>query len=727
MRLARLLTTAATLFCPPMGYAWAQDQDPPAEGAEEQQAEGAASGGVQEMIVTAQRRAERQQDVPITISALTGDDALASGIRTSNDLAFAVPGLNATRTTQATNLFIRGIGTAGGATGQDAAVAVFVDGVYMPSMAASTFSLNNIERVEVLKGPQGTLYGRNATGGAVNVITREPSETPALRAEIGYGNLNTIEGSFYGTTGIADGIALDLAGYYRDQGDGFGRNGTTGNDVNQTEDFAIRSRLGIRFSPDVRLTLSADYSYTGGSIADAFRPIPSSTLLDGTVGYNGGFYDVRSEFDPFISTRLYGGYARLDWEFGAFNFVSLTALRYQDGFQRIDVDATAIPLIDARLFNSDEQFTQEFQLGYTSDTINGVFGVYYLDSVNRYDPFQIFGLAVAPLNRAITEAVQDTESIAVYGQVTWEFLPQTNLTLGARYTRDVRDLTALITGELPGGTIIPLAPSIAATAEFEKPTWRIALDHRFSPQVMIYASYSRGFKSGVFNLTAPGDPAVQPETLDAFEFGIKNDLFDRRLRLNGAVFYYTYDNIQLTQIEGTVQRLLNAATAEVSGLDVDFAAVLSDRLTVSGGFTYLNHEYTRFPGAPISTPVVGGGNAIIAGDASGNRLVLVPDWTANIAVNYTAPLFGGELAANVSYAYNDGFFWAADNRVREDAFHLFNTQLMWTAPNQRYHVRVFARNLFDEEYLIQVNENNTGDIGSPAPGRTFGVAFGVNF
>lgn len=720
-------TAIVTAAC--ASQASAQDAPQPAEtpGTPAGDSQVGDEGGIADIVVTAQRRAENLQDVPISVSAVTGEDAQAQGILTSNDLQFAVPGLNITRTTSATNIFVRGIGTAGGATGQDSAVAVFIDGVYLPSMSASTFSLNNIERIEVLKGPQGTLYGRNATGGAVNIITRLPSEDASVEARIGYGNLDTIEASFYGTTGIAPGVAIDLAGYFRDQGDGFGRNTVSGRGVNATEDINIRSRLLIEFSPDTRLILSGDYSNNEGSIGIAFRGIPSSTLLDGSIGYSGRFFDSDSEFQPFLQTELFGGAARFEHEFGNFNFVSLTAYRGQDAFQRVEVDGTSLPIIDAPLFSDDGQFTQEFQLGYTGDQLNWIVGLYYLNSFNEYDPFQILGFAVAPLERAVTLSRQETKSYAAFGQLTWEFVPDTNLTLGARYTRDERDLEASTFGVLPGGTQIPLGPDISDSANFGKPTWRIALDRRFSPQVLAYASYSRGFKSGVYNLTAPSDPVVRPETLDAFELGIKTDLLRRHLRFNAAAFYYTYDNIQLTQIEGTVQRLLNAASAEVWGLDTDFEALVTENLTISGGVVYLHNEYTSFPGAPFSTPVPGAGNAIVPGDASGNRMILVPDWTANISVNYTAPLFGGELATNVSYAYNDGFFWAADNRVRQDSFNLFNAQMMWTSPDGTYDVRIFGRNLFNEKYLVAVNENNTGDIGTPAPGRSYGVSFGVHF
>ncbi|QQN75261.1 TonB-dependent receptor [Croceicoccus sp. YJ47] len=482
----------------------------------------------QEIIVTAQKRAQSIQDVPIAISAITSESLGQTGIQSTNDLVVAVSGLNVTRTTEAVNFTLRGIGTQGGSTGQDSAIATFIDGVYLPSMAGSNFALANIERVEVLKGPQGTLYGRNATGGAVNVVTKEPSFDPLLRASVGYGNYKTMEGSLYVSGGITDTIAIDLAAYLRDQGEGFGENRIINRDVNASNDLIVRSKLIFLPSSATKITIAADWARADGSLALAYRPAPTSQLLNGT-GYaeylaaGNGYYDSISEFEPFFKTESYGAYFRIDQDIGDFTISNLAAYRGSDGYQRVEVDGTPLKIVDAPLFNQEDQFTNELQLSYARDGLDAIVGLYYLDGKSQYNPFQIAGLAIEGqtgglANRLVINSAQKTQSYAIFGQATWEFLSDTNLTLGARYTVDERTLDADqffdIGGQvptpygdrlMPNGTLFPLG-SVAQEEKFKKPSWRIALDHQFTPDFMGYASYSRGFKSGVFNLTSPADP-----------------------------------------------------------------------------------------------------------------------------------------------------------------------------------------------------------------------------
>ncbi|MFA5632326.1 MAG: TonB-dependent receptor [Porticoccaceae bacterium] len=691
--------------------------------------------GLEEIIVTAQKRAESMQDVPIAVAAVTADMAAASGIRTSSDLVFAVASLNVTRTTEATTFTLRGIGTEGGSTGQDSAIALFVDGVYMPSMAGATMALANIERVEVLKGPQGTLFGRNATGGAVNIITKAPEHEFGGSVSVGYGNKDTVESNFYVTGGLTDAIAADLSVYYRDQDRGFGYNPVIGKRVNEGEDLDVRSKVLIDLGENTQLTLAGDYSRVAGSWAISFRGVPTSNLLDGQIGYDGNYWDSTSEFMPRIKTERWGGSATLVHDMGDYSFTSISALRRADGYQRVDVDATSLAFIDAPLFNSEEQFTQEFQLSYNGDNFNWIIGAFYMDAESRYDPFQIQGLAMLPAQRIQIDSTQGTESKAIFGQTTFAIAENTNLTLGARYTEDERDLDAPQFLDFGGGVTMPLQTGKNSFSA-SKPTYRVAIDHRLSDQTMIYASYNRGFKSGVYNLTAPLDPPVKPETLDAYEIGSKSDLLDGTLRLNMAAFFYDYSNIQLFQVEGANTRLFNAATAEVYGVDIEAQMILGHGFSINGSVSWLDHEYTEFENATISSPnpIPGAGNIIAdcavdpaACSAKGNSLTRVPDWTFAVALNHEFPLAEGTLSSNLSWAYNDGYNWAVDNRVKQNNFSLVNSQVMWSDASDTYNFRFYIRNLLDEKYLLALNENNTGDIGTPAPGRTFGIAVGMNF
>ncbi|WP_198351106.1 TonB-dependent receptor [Flavisphingomonas formosensis] len=729
--------------------------------------------GIQDIVVTAQKRAENLQKVPIAISAVPAQALAQSGIRSTQDLAQSVAGLNVTRTTEATVFTLRGIGTQGGSTGQDSAVATFVDGVYMPSMAGATFALNNIERIEVLKGPQGTLYGRNATGGAVNVITKTPKQDFSLDASMGYGNLQTMEGNLYATGGLAHGLAADLAVYYRNQDKGFGYNRVIGTDVNKSRDIIVRSKILWEIGPETKLTLAGDYGRTRGSYAISYRPVPTSQLVDGT-GYaqftakGNGYYDSESEFNPVIDTRMFGGSAKFEQGLGDFTLTNILAYRGSKGFQRVDVDATPLKIVDAPLYNREKQWTNELQIAYDSGPVKAIAGFFYMNATSEYDPFQIVGQAIAGetgglSDRLVIYSQQKTKSYAAFGQVTWEFATGTNLTLGARYTIDERRLHAdeyfgigipdpdayCNVGCRPDGTLYPIG-TVDQKKTFRKPTWRIALDHQFGPHLMVYASYSRGFKSGVYNLTSPTDAPAQPETLDAGEIGIKSTLFDR-IRLNLAGFYYKYQNIQAFQVNGASTTLTNAASAKIYGVDFDFQAEIGAGFSLSGSGAWLHHRYGSFPVATVSflnqpagapsyagyTPGIGNyvfpscSNPLYSGQffcsASGNKLVNTPNFAFNLALNHEVDLAGGKLRSNVSWAYNSGYYWAVDNRLKQPSFSLFNAQVVWTAPGERWNLRGWVRNLTNKKYLLSLNENGTGDEGVPAAGRTYGMSVGVHF
>ena len=681
---------------------------------------------VDDIVVTAQKRTERLQDVPIAITAVTSDLATAQGIRGSADLAVAVPGLNVVRQSTAVLFFMRGVGTTGAQAMQDSAIATFVDNVYQPSMSGATFSLNNIERIEVLKGPQGTLYGRNATGGAVNVITRKPSHDTSLQAEIGYGNNKTIEGNLYATTGLAENVAADVAFFYSGMGDGFGKNVITGAEVNKRKDIAVRSKLLFEPADGTSVTLAGDYSKTSGNLGNSFRPTDTSSLLNGQQGYPYGFWDTQANQDPYLYVKNWGGSLHIQHEADFATLTSITALRRLSVYQNGDLDMIDLPILQFESFEFNRQWTQELQLASNADSnVQWVLGGFYLNTRAGLNPQHLMGPAIfAPFDGFRAYPTQRTESFAIFGQTTIPIMTDTNLTLGGRYTIDKRKLKATGVLEVPGGGTVEMFPPVDRHQTFKEPTWRIALDHKLNPDVMLYASYSRGFKSGVYNSSSPTDPIVRPETLDAFELGVKSDLMDRRLRVNVAGFYYLYDDIQLQRVLGTVTVLVNAAKAEIYGLDFEFDAAITEQLTLRGGGEVQHARYTSFPGAPVAVPGPAG-NIISVGDATGNKLVYTPDWQANVSLDHRMPVAGGELGTSISYAYNDGYYGEPDNRPRQKAYHMVNGQLRWTPENERFSIRLWARNLLNEKYKVQMTEVFTGDLVTPGAGREYGISLGI--
>lgn len=724
-KLSLLLTGTSLVLC--CGPVMAQTQT-------QTQAGPQTENRLEDIVVTAQKRSQNLQDVPISVAAITGDTIAASGVNSIEGISSVVPGITLTRQSAATIIFIRGIGTTGGQAGQEGAVATFVDGVYQPSMSGSTFSLNNIERIEVLKGPQGTLYGRNATGGAVNVLTRDPSYTPTAQAEFGYGNRNTVDASAY-VSGpiIGDVVAADIAALYSNVMDGFGKNVVTGTNVNTRKDWSLRSKILIEPGADTKIVMSGDYTVNSGSYGVSFNPLPGATrILQGVTADLGGRFNIENDFDPSLETKNWGVSGRLEQDMGDIRLTSITAYRDLQQYQHLDLDTGPLPLFEADLHETNSQFTQELQLASASGSkVQWIAGLFYLDAKSAYEPYNLFGLGFGAMGITgfSNRPQMKTQSYAAFGQATFPLFDEsTNLTLGARYTIDKRKFARNLNNIEFDGSITPV-PFPDDQRTFKKPTWRIALDHKFADDTMVYGSYSRGFKSGVYNLSAPADPVVRPETLDAFEVGVKSDLFDRRLRVNLAGYYYTYKDIQLTIIKGAGQSLLNAATASVYGVDLDFEAILGNNLTLRGGGQLIRARYGEFKDAPIGTVLTAFpfGTTFTPGDASGNRMIRTPTFSANVAADYHVPVGSGEVSANVSYAYNSGFFFEPDQRLKQKAYSLVNAQLRWSFEDDTFYVKAFAKNLFDTKYWIQQTGVFTGDLGNLAFGRQYGAAVGFKF
>jgi iron complex outermembrane receptor protein len=352
---------------------------------------------------------------------------------------------------------------------------------------------------------------------------------------------------------------------------------------------------------------------------------------------------------------------------------------------------------------------------------------YYLKDTSGYQPLSLTGLALAGLPYSDIFSTQRLSSYSGFGQATIEVLDATHLTLGARYTSDHRSITGETVLPLgPGGAPVPILPG-AQSAVFAKPTWRIALDHQFTPDLLGYVSYNRGFKSGVFDSLAYSNAAVKPEILDAYEIGLKSEFLDRRVRVNGAVFDYKYQDIQVDQLTAGVSTLLNAAKAKIYGADLDLTVVPLAGLTIGSAFEYLHGRYDSFPNAPLYTPLPTGGDATGAFDATGKTAVRSPDFTGNLTVAYDFAASFGKLDFAVGDYYNSGFFWNPDNRVRQPSYSLVNSSITWTALTGAWDTRIWGKNLLSKRYYSYATDQAFGDDASPAAPLTYGITVGFHF
>lgn len=690
----------------------------------------ADTGGLADIVVTAQRRSENLQDVPIAVTAIDAGALDAKGITNTVDLASVTPGLTYTTVVGSALPRIRGIGAATSLGGNENPVATYVDGVYIASAAGSVLSFNNIAQVAVLKGPQGTLFGRNATGGLIQVTTRDPQDDPEGLASVTYGNLNTIGGSLYLTGGLTDSLAADLAIYFNDQHDGFGRNLTTGTDVNKARDLALRSKFKLALGPDTTVRLAVDYS-TSIAAAPAFRPLYGSLPITG-VPFRGGKFDIENDIDPRVTNEQGGGSVQVTHDFGDVNLVSITA--YRKGSFRAIFDIDKLPVFISRSDLSDKQrqFSQELQLLSTgSGNFRWVLGAYYFASSGAYAPLIIDNVP----SDIVIRSEQKTKSYAAFGQATYNFTERTGLTLGLRYTKEDKDYVATGQVVLANGVTVN-NPTVTGQLDASKITWRVALDHHFNDDVLGYLSYNRGFKSGGFNPQRFVQPLApfDPEILDAIEAGVKADLLDRHLRINGAAFYYEYKNIQINSFQGGISTIYNAASARLYGLDLDATAAVSRNLTFTMGLSLLHHRYGDFPGAVISTPAVPngttirGGNVITTGNARGNRLSLTPDWTVNVGADYRIPLRSGGILLSANYFHSDGWRAEADNRIGQGPYDLVNASVTWNiGDDERYSVKLFGKNLGNVAYAVQMNAQPQSDGIAIGAGRSYGVTLGAKF
>jgi iron complex outermembrane receptor protein len=688
-------------------------------------------GQLEEIIVTSQRRPENIQAVPLAVAVASGTELLNAGVTDTAPLSLAVPGLNFTLAGNSATPFIRGVGTTTASSGAEASVATYVDGVYISSINASLFELNNIDRIEVLKGPQGTLFGRNATGGVIQITTKDPAPTPSADIQVGYGNYRTTTASFYGTTGLREGVAIDLAAYGTNQGDGFGTDLTTGQPTFTRHDFGARSKLLWTPADGTRILIAADYNRARNEDGLGFHAVPPGVGIDGVTRYN-GFYNSYGDPNDLSDVSQTGVSVTAEQDMGVARAVNITSWRNVVGMEGLDQDVTPLDVVGVMASQHDRTITEELHLLSKDGALfPWIAGFYYFNDFSAYDPLTLEGLFAAPLDGTQLWTAQKSDSYAAFGQATPQIAANTHLTLGARYTEDQRSVTGSTLG-LAGAQALQLGGASQSTT-WRKPTWRAAVDHQFTPDIMAYVSDDRGFKSGIYNLLAYSAAPVSPETLDAYQVGVKTDLDGHRLRLNAAAFYYKYKDIQVQEIETGASVLVNAAAARMRGIDVDFTFLPIDELTLRGGLERMRGYYTNFDDAPFFSPNLGpngiavGGNTQNVGNAAGFDTVRTPKSTATMSAGYRMPVPGGILNFVISDYYNSGFAWDPDNRLRQSSYDVLNASVDWKVASNGWAVRIWGRNLTRTQYCVYEAASTLVDACSPAPPRTYGIALSAHY
>jgi iron complex outermembrane receptor protein len=680
-----------------------------------------------EVIVAAQRRNERLQDVPISVTAVSAADLAASGVTSNQDLPTLTPGLVFGQQAGTAQPFIRGIGTVAVGPGIENPVALYVDNVYYGAAAAGVMSFNNIEQIEVDKGPQGTLFGRNATGGLIQITTKDPSHTFGGMVSASYGDYQTAGTDFYVTGGLNDYLATDFAGRFSHQNEGYGVNKLTGQQVAYTQDMQARNKWLLTAADGTKVTWVFDYGVT--------HFVPNYTIAPGTVPLGPGLIPLGPQdvvgIQPTGTNKGGGASMNVQHDFDSFRIVSISAYRRSEVFTQGSAQLTPDPefAISSLASIKNSQLSQEFQvLSLPGSRVNWTAGTYlYADDAGETPPTQIAGGLISPLTSFDVYDHQKAYSVAVYGQGTTQVAADTNLTLGLRYTAERRNFAGYEELSDPVDGTFQIAD--AQHAIFKKPTWRVSLDHHFTDDTMAYVSYNRGFKSGGFNDTLFPSTKFAPEQLDAYELGEKTELLNHTLIVNTSAFFYDYKNIQAFQylVNGSVS-VYNAGSAQLYGIDLDAKWKVLERLTLTGGFEAMQSKYTSFPTAALSSAVPGGGTSYAFGSAEGNRLPLTPNFTASLTGDYVFPLGArGAVTMTATYSFNDGFYGEPDNRLHQPSYNVVNAQVAWASADEIYEVRLWGKNLTDADYVSAIGSQVNGDFAVFNPPRTYGITVSRKF
>jgi len=705
-----------------------------------------ASTGVGEVVVTAQRRSERLRDVPISISVFSGQQLAEARINRTVDLAKVTPGLIMGAQGTFTQPAIRGVTTNLVNVAADPNVATYVDGVYIPAGQSLTFSIPNLEQVEVLKGPQGTLFGRNATGGAILINTQNPSYTYGGDLTASYGRFNdaTLKG-YVSLPLVADKITLGLAGL-GEHGDGWIKDVQTGADISPIRNALGRVKLRVDPTNNVRIVLSAYDSYSsdasgiygiplnGNTAAKLYNPavttpiIPTQPWTFSAAGL-GLLQDVQH-------TQIYSG--KVDWKLDVGTLSSLTA--YYGSRTKVLLNEAVAGSPGVRGIGYDAHFRQvqiSQEVDFTS-TLHGPFnfslGSYYSNGHGGYDPIGLItDTGYGPPFLLSFWGTQYIKAVAVFGEAYLDVTSQLHFIAGLRYSDERRRSDVDFTG-YPSAPPPPSAFGQRAPLSWHNLTPRASVRYDLSRSANVYFSFSEGFKSGLVDI---GDTdSVVPETVDAYEAGFKGRIGDR-LDLNAAIFRYNYKNLQVQSLEclpvgdphcQNLSVTTNAARARTQGLDLDMNASLAEGFAIRTGISVLDAKFVSFPNALILVPTPGlTGNLAVPENASGNRMIRAPRFTLSLQPTYSTPVEGGKLEVRATLYYSTRMYYDFGDRISQAPYATLDARVSWTPDAFPLTVSLYGSNLTNKAVISGTLINQVSDNIEFAPPRQYGVELSYKF
>lgn len=748
IKITRLLTTAAIILYPASVV----------RGQETNTEIQAESRGLEEITVTARKRDENIQDVPASVSALSAGDLERRFDSDVRDFAGASPNIVIDDTQQGPGgvaaIYIRGIGVGDVEKSVDPAVGVVFNDIYIGQSSGSLLKAIDIDRVEVLRGPQGTLFGRNATGGVINLARSRPTYDLTGKARATYGRFNTSKVEGVASTGLSDNVAVKVSGAY-EKSDGYIYNNFYKQPGQRSEFFTVSGALLFEPTDNLDIQVSYDHQNTKQDPPQTFgvnkptdlfcaayaqcSPAPGvPTSGDRYVSISNGPLDKNASFklDMAVAKATYdvGSDMQLDYILG-----------WLKTDEKITQDFDASPFT---LYHTDRparwrQTTNELRLTKGgSGPVTFVLGGYWWDSQYTINLKNYIGFAGPPLLTSATDVTQTNESWAIYGEGDYDLTEKLTLTIGARFTKDkkssiVNDLPVKIYGTLIEANPIATLPGNIVMAKPVDESWkkftpRVSLRYELSDDTMVYGLWSRGYRGGGFN----GRPATlsaatvpyDPETLDNYEVGFKTEFADNRVRLNGSAFIMKYKDMQQDldvpapgTSTGRENRTINASSADFKGVELDLTAQLFNGFTLNGNLGYLDAKYKDFFGDIYST-----GTPV---DASFLKIRRAPKWTGSLGGTYEADI-GNDASAwisgDVRYIGGHEITFLNNPNLRNDGQFMVNASI--NARLNQTTVSLFGKNLANEKgWTIGYDVQNIWSYGAPRPSRTWGIAVTQSF
>jgi iron complex outermembrane receptor protein len=711
------------------------------------------ASGLDEIVVTARKMEESLQDAPVAVTALTAGMLESRSVVTALDVTNQIPNVTGGKGYAGGSdgfFYIRGIGVNDYTAAFDSPVGIYLDGVYLGRTTGNTFDLVDIERVEVLRGPQGTLFGRNTSGGAISIVSQLPSGEFHARASITGGSREHIEGKVMieGPLG-SDALAGRITFLHKEQ-DGWVERLSDGAKLGDVNTNAVRAVVNWTPADTVSVLLAGDYSDSDNSpvpqLLGAINPAGFSPCPPFCIPAPAAWgAEISPEFDRTNASQplrndleVYGISATLEWDAGLAQVKSITAYRNMDAISNGDFDGSRYAMYDLELPTEQDQFSEELQVSGTAsgERLDWLAGLFYfseeIDQTNRIGlgatgpggvlfapvlvPLFPGGPAILPVAPMVVDQplpldrrfrvasaqriLPEIESVALYASGTFHFTGRLAVNAGLRWSRDDRaqGYDFVVENSIPNHPLFPVGHTpVLQTSESEHWTSvdpRVGFDYRISDDVMLYMSYAEGFRSGGFASRPVAAPvgSFGPEKASTFELGLKSELFDRRLRLNAAAFSTDYSELQIQVLLGGFFDIKNAGEAEIEGMELELSARPLDGLDVNASLGYMDAEFEAL------NP-----EAVLAGVEPDNELPMTPEWTWTLGAQYEWVLGAlGTLSARVDYQFTDDRFVYATNQpgAHLDARGLVNLRATWTSMHGHWRLSAFGLNVLDEEYLV---------------------------